>query len=97
LNRYEKLRAKRWNAQLRLVIEFFNVTAIGAFGLAVIAPILALLQARTQRIGEAESGDAWFTTMSYEWHEVVIWPAVAVALFFHLFAHILIQLTEPEE
>lgn len=96
---YEKMRAKRWNERVRLVITFLNVTAIGAFGLAVTGPIVTQLNLRGGT--ENTAGGARFSevTLSSEFSlsQVVAWDIALAALVVHAFAHILVTFIEPEE
>ncbi|MEM6943119.1 MAG: hypothetical protein AAF416_02570 [Pseudomonadota bacterium] len=87
--------AKRWNERLRLVITHFNITSVGAFGLAVTAPIL-----EARRSGEAGLGvmfDELTLSADLSVADVVAWDVATAALALHVFAHILVGLTEPED
>lgn len=93
------MRAKRWNERLRLVITFFNITSIGAFGLSVIAPILEFMKNRNGMVFN-EKFAFWgklegMKEISYL--DVIAWEAAGAALAMHVFSHILVGLTEPEE
>ena len=91
------MRAKRWNERLRLVIAFLNITSVGAFGLAITAPVLE----RLRFIRAVEGGDPLFEKFSFVQDlsvtNVIEWRVATAALVLHVFAHILVTFTEPEE
>ncbi len=81
--------AKRWNEHVKLVVTALNTTAIGTFGLAVIAPIVTKLsEARGKPSGDMLSGLSFLKD--------VIWPALIAALVLHCFAHAVLSYLEPE-
>lgn len=81
------MEAKRWNERLRLIMAALNATAIGTFGLGVVAPIVAALTAPDQAGGLDD----------LPFFGGVVWPAVLVALFLHVCAHIIVSYLEPEK
>ncbi len=89
------MRAKRWNERLRLVITAFNLTAVGTFGLAVTAPLLkkgGLVFARSDGASLPELK----LFEGFSPLDLVAWDAAGAALLLHVFAHILVGLTESE-
>lgn len=95
----QKLRAKRWNERIRLSVTFFNITSIGMFGLSVIQPILQFRS--VARAADGPGGDKFLSLLKigedFSVTDLIEWEAAGAALAMHIFAHILVGVTESEE
>jgi hypothetical protein len=91
----DRLTSKRWNERVRLFITFVNVTAIGAFGLSVTAPILEAINGTTtvgQMLQAAQASQGGVSIWS-----VIAWDIALAALVLHVLAHLMVGLIESEE
>jgi hypothetical protein len=88
--------AKRWNEHVRLFVTFFNLTSIGVFGLGIVAPMTdrgnPLFYYWSAGVEEKLS-----LSQDFAINDVISWQAVVAVIGLHIFAHVLIGLTEPEE
>ncbi len=94
-----RIRAKRRNERIRLVVNFLNVTAIGTFGLAVTAPIVGQLSFKKLAAGPEIGGKLTIFTQNQDasLSDVVLWDVAVGALAAHVCAHLLTVLLEPED
>lgn len=92
----EVARARRWNERVRLLVSFFNLTSVGVFGLAIIAP---MTDSANPLVYYWSSGGAEKVNLSehFSLSDIIAWEAALGVVVLHVFAHILIGLTEAEE
>lgn len=90
----QKLKAKRWNERVRLFAAFLNISAVGAFGLAVISPIMDHLKYGNEQVAGWEKFTVPFDG---PWYAVISWQAALLALILHVCAHIVLSVLDREE
>ena len=87
---------RQWNERVRLLVNFFNLIAVGTFGVGVAAPLTDKsnpLYDQWALIGP----DKLNIFKDFSLTDVISWQFVIAVIGLHISAHILIGLLEPEE
>jgi len=76
------IKSNRWNEHVRIFATFLNVAAVGAFGLSVVAPMIAYYQ----------GGNAG----NYSPMSVILWEMLSLSAILKLCAHITLRFLEED-